>query len=116
MTNQVRLWPEGEVFTRKVMIPTNYDPLPVEVVYVVPPFEVVVALWQNKEHEKTYPLFRQFIQGWSLEKKLTDNVLKAFLRAYPGTANKIMHVWQEHMQSALTENEHLFAMQSQTIN
>ncbi|WP_308560561.1 phage tail assembly chaperone [uncultured Klebsiella sp.] len=85
-------------------------------VYVVPPFEVVVALWQNKEHEKTYPLFRQFIQGWSLEEKLTDNVLKAFLRAYPGTANKTMHGWQEHMQSALTENEHLFAMQSQTIN
>jgi hypothetical protein len=62
LTNQARLWPEGEVFTRKVLIPTNYDPLPVEVVYIVPPFEVVVALWQNKEHEKTYPLFRQFIQ------------------------------------------------------
>lgn len=78
MTNQVRLWPEGEVFTRKVMIPTNYEPLPVEVVYVVPPFEVVVALWQNKEHEKTYPLFRQFIQGWSLEKNSLITYLKPF--------------------------------------
>lgn len=116
MRNQARIWPEGESFTYEVLIPTSEGPLPVEVTYVVPAFEVVVALWQNKEHEKTYPLFRQFIQGWSLEKKLTDNVLKAFLRAYPGTANKIMHGWQEHMQSALTENEHLFAMQSQTIN
>ncbi|HFF8584719.1 TPA: phage tail assembly chaperone [Raoultella ornithinolytica] len=116
MTNQARLWPEGEVFTRKVLIPTNYDPLPVEVVYVVPPFEVVVALWQNKEHEKTYPLFRQFIQGWSLEEKLTDNVLKAFLAAYSGTADAIFYGWSEYMKSALAENEHLLAVQSQTIN
>ena len=116
MTNQARLWPEGEVFTREVLIPTKDGALPIEVTYVVPPFEVVVALWQNKEHEKTYPLFRQFIQGWSLEQNLTDTVLKAFLRAYPGSANKSMHGWQEHMQSALTENAHLFAVQSQTLN
>ncbi|EPJ8234274.1 MULTISPECIES: hypothetical protein [Klebsiella pneumoniae complex] len=116
MTNQARLWPEGEVFTRKVLIPTNYDPLPVEVVYVVPPFEVVVALWQNKEHEKTYPLFRQFIQDWSLEEKLTDNVLKAFLAAYSGTADAIFYGWSEYMKEILAANHKCYSIISQVVN
>lgn len=116
MTNQARLWPEGEVFTRKVLIPTNYDPLPVEVVYVVPPFEVVVALWQNKEHEKTYPLFRQFIQDWSLEEKLTDNVLKAFLAAYSGTADAIFYGWSEYMKEILASNHKCYSIISQVVN
>lgn len=116
MINQARLWPEGEVFTRKVLIPTNYDPLPVEVVYVVPPFEVVVALWKNKDPEKMYPLFRQFIQSWSLEEKLTDSLLTTFIVAYSGTADAIFYGWSEYMKSALVENEHLLAVQSQTIN
>ncbi len=116
MTNQARLWPEGEIFTREVLIPTKDGALPIEVTYVVPPFEVVVALWQNKEHEKTYPLFRQFIQGWSLEQNLTDNVLKAFLAAYSGTADAIFYGWSEYMKSALAENKHLLAVQSLAIN
>lgn len=116
MTNQARLWPEGEVFTRKVLIPTNYDPVPVEVVYVVPPFEVVVALWKNRDPEKMYPLFRQFIQSWSLEEKLTDNLLATFIVAYSGTADAIFYGWSEYMKEALIENEHLFSVHSQTIN
>lgn len=116
MTNQARLWPEGEVFTRKVLIPTNYDPLPVEVVYVVPPFEVVVALWQNKEREKTYPLFRQFIQDWSLEEKLTDDILKCFLMAYPGTDEAIFAGWCEYMKEILAANHKCYSIISQVVN
>ena len=116
MTNQARLWQEGEVFTRKVLIPTNYDPLPVEVVYIVPPFEVVVALWQNKEHEKTYPLFRQFIQDWSLEEKLTDNVLKAFLAACSGTADAIFYGWSEYMKGFLAECQSELSFTPTTVN
>ncbi len=60
MTNHPQLWPEGETFIREVLIPTKYEPLPVLVTYTVPPFDTVVATWQNADPEKAYPLFRQF--------------------------------------------------------
>lgn len=90
------------------MIPTNYDPVPVEVVYVVPPFEVVVALWKDKDPEKMYPLFHQFIQSWSLEEKLTDNLLATFIVAYSETADVIFAGWYEHMKDLLAINEKKF--------
>lgn len=116
MTTQPQLWLEGKIFTCEVLIPTNYEPLPVEVTYIVPPFDTVVEMWRNKEPEKAYPLFRQFIQNWSLEDTLTDKVLMAFLIAYPGTTDAIFFGWSEYMQDELWANEHLFAAQTQSIN
>ncbi|WP_254304453.1 hypothetical protein [Citrobacter freundii] len=101
MTNQVQLWPEGEVFTREVFIPTKYEPLPVEVTYIVPPFDNVVETWQNKDPAKAYALFRQFIVDWDQQDKLTDEILMCFLTAYPGTDEAIFVGWCEHMKSQL---------------
>lgn len=98
MTNQVQLWPEGEVFTREVLIPTKYEPLPVKVTYTTPPFEIVVETWQNRDPAKVYALFRQFIVDWDQEDKLTDDVLMLFLIAYPGTDEAIFEGWCEHMK------------------
>lgn len=116
MTNQVQLWPEGEVFTREVLIPTKYEPLPVEVTYTVPPFEIVVETWQNRDPAKAYALFRQFIVDWDQQDKLTDDILMCFLAGYPGTEEAIFSGWYEHMKEVLTVNEQLFAGYSQSIN
>ena len=78
MTNQAQLWPEGEVFTREVMIPTKYEPLPVQMTYIVPPFDIVIETWQNKDPAKSYVLFRQFIVGWNQEDTLTEQILMGF--------------------------------------
>ncbi|EIY5070970.1 hypothetical protein MLE54_003867 [Klebsiella quasipneumoniae] len=116
MINQARLWPEGQVFTHKVLIPTNYDPLPVEVVYVVPPFEVVIETWQNKDPMKSYDLFRQFIVDWDQQEKLTDDILKCFLMAYPGTDKAIFSGWCEHMKEILAANHKCYSIISQVVN
>ena len=116
MTNQARLWPEGEIFTRKVLIPTNYDPLPVKVVYVVPPFDAVIETWQNKDPMKSYDLFRQFIVDWDQQDKLTDNILKCFLVGYPGTDEVIFAGWCEHMKAELEKNKTVFIHSPNTIN
>jgi hypothetical protein len=47
-----QLWPEGDTFIREVLIPTKYEPLPVLVTYIVPPFDAVVATWQNTDPER----------------------------------------------------------------
>ena len=49
MTNQAHMWPEGETFTREVMISTEYEPFPVMITFVVPSFKAVVDIWQNKD-------------------------------------------------------------------
>ncbi|MCS4327466.1 hypothetical protein MU417_12990 [Klebsiella pneumoniae] len=116
MTNQARLWPEGEIFTRKVLIPTNYDPLPVKVVYVVPPFDAVIETWQNKDPMKSYDLFRQFIADWDQQEKLTDDILKCFLMAYPGTDEAIFAGWCEYMKEILAANHKCYSIISQVVN
>jgi hypothetical protein len=78
VTNHPQLWPEGETFIREVLIPTKYEPLPVLVTYIVPPFDAVVATWQNTDPEKAYSLFRQFIVDWDQQDKLTDDILISF--------------------------------------
>lgn len=116
MTNQVQLWPEGEIFTREVLIPTKYEPLPVEITYTVPAFDVVVDTWQNKDPVKGYALFRQFIVDWDQQDKLTDDVLVSFLVAYPGTDEAIFAGWCEHMKKVLATNGKQLSTLSQTIN
>lgn len=116
MINQTQLWPEGEVFTREVLIPTKYEPLPVEVTYIVPPFDTVVETWQNKDPAKSYALFRRFIVDWDQQDKLTDDILQCFLVAYPGTDEAIFSGWCEHMKAVLSANEQQFAAYGQTIN
>lgn len=116
MTNQAQLWPEGEIFTREVFIPTKYDPLPVLVTYIVPPFDIVVETWQNKDPAKSYALFRQFIVDWDQQDKLTDDILISFLVGYLGTDEAIFSGWCKYMNEALIENEHLFSVRSQAIN
>ncbi|EPJ8277290.1 TPA: hypothetical protein N2N62_004358 [Citrobacter freundii] len=116
MTNHPQLWPEGEIFIREVLIPTKYEPLPIVVTYIVPPFNVVVATWQNTDPEKAYSLFRQFIVDWNQQDKLTDNILQCFLVGYPGTDKAIFAGWCDHMKEALTANEKLFPGYGQSIN
>lgn len=116
MTNLTQLWPEGEIFTREVLITTKDEPLPVEVTYIVPPYDAVVDTWQNKDPVKSYALFRQFIVDWDQEDKLTDYILQCFLAGYPGTDEAIFAGWCEYMKGALIENENLFSLCSQTIN
>lgn len=115
MTTQ-QMWPEGEQFTRSVNIPTKYGPLPVSITYIVPPFETVVATWKNREPEKAYPLFRQFIVDWDQEDKLTDDVLMEFLFYWPGTDKAIFAGWCEHMEEVLVANNQAFDMVSTVIN
>ena len=116
MTNQAQIWPEGETFTREVLIPTKYEPLPVEITYIVPAFDVVVDNCHNKDPAKGYALFRQFIVDWDQQDKLTDDVLMSFLLAYPGTDEAILAGWCEHMKKVLATNKKQFPTLSQTIN
>jgi hypothetical protein len=116
VTNQAQIWPEGETFTREVLIPTKYEPLPVEITYTVPAFDVVVDTWQNKDPAKGYGLFRQFIVDWDQQDKLTDDVLMSFLVAYPGTDEAIFAGWCEHMKEVLVEKNHSFVHSSHLIN
>lgn len=115
MTKQ-QIWPEGQQFTLEVNLPTRYEPLPVEITYIVPPFDVVVEMSQNKDPDKAYPLFRQFIIDWDQEDKLTDDILISFLVGYPGTDKAIFAGWCEHMKGALAANNQAFAMVSNVIN
>ena len=102
--------------TREVFIPTKYEPLPVEVTYIVPPFDNVVETWQNKDPAKAYALFRQFIVDWDQQDKLTDEILMCFLTAYPGTDEAIFVGWCEHMKSQLEKNQESFIHSPNTIN
>lgn len=77
---------------------------------------MVVETWQNKDPAKGYTLFRQFIVDWDQQDKLTDDVLMAFLVAYPGTDEAIFAGWCEYMKETLIENEHSFSVRSQAIN
>ncbi|EKG7066364.1 hypothetical protein L6X33_RS02135 [Escherichia coli] len=114
--NQAQIWPEGEIFIREVLIPTKYEPLPVEITYTVPAFDVVVGTWQNKDPAKGYALFRQFLVDWDQQDKLTDDVLMSFLVAYPGTDEAIFAGWCEHMKELLAINAKQFSVLSQAIN
>lgn len=116
MTNHPQLWPEGETFIREVLIPTKYEPLPVLVTYTVPPFDVVVATWQNADPEKVYPLFRQFIVDWDQQDKLTDDILISFLVTFPGTDKAIFNGWAEHMKERLAANQASFVHGTNSIN
>lgn len=115
MTTQ-QIWPEGQQFTLEVNLPTRYEPLPVEITYIVPPFDVVVEMWQNKDPEKAYLLFRQFIVDWDQQDKLTDDILMSFLVGYPGTDKAIFAGWCEHMEEVLAANNQVFAVVSNVIN
>ncbi|EMQ4444897.1 TPA: hypothetical protein ACGAON_002204 [Citrobacter freundii] len=110
------LWPEGEQFTREVLIPTKFEPLPVEITYIVPPFEVVVETWQNRDPAKGYTLFRQFIVDWDQQDKLTDDVLIAYLIKWPGTDMAIFDAWAEHMKDVIAKNLSAFPAPSCTLN
>ena len=128
MTNQVQLWPEGEQFTREVIIPTGtglaeegvepagYEDFPVMVTFTVPPFDVVVETWRNTDPAKSYGLFRQFIVGWDQEDVLSDKVLMGFLYAYPGTDEALFKCWAEYVKCRLASCELQLAMISQVIH
>lgn len=105
-------------FTREIVIPlgfglspeegnepAGYEAFPVMVTFTVPPFDMVVETWQNKDHAKAYPLFRQFIVGWDQEDTLTDKVLMGFLYAYPGTDEAMFSTWCKYMQDWLVNSQ-----------
>lgn len=111
------LWPEGEQFTREVIIPTGaglpeegiepvgYEDFPVMVTFRVPAFDVVVEMWRNTDPAKSFGLFRQFIIGWDQEDELSDKMLVGYLYAYPGTDEAIFSAWCKYMQSWLVSNQ-----------
>lgn len=112
----LQLWPVGMQFSREIMIPlgfglspeegiepAGYEDFPVIVTFTVPPFDVVVETWQNKDPAKAYALFRQFIVDWDQQDKLTDDILMCFLASYPGTDEAIFAGWCDHMKEALAE-------------
>ncbi|MBU9823905.1 hypothetical protein [Rahnella perminowiae] len=116
MNSAQRIWPEGDQFTKPVTLQTNTGPLEVEITYTVPPFEVVVEFWQNKNPEKSYPLFRQFLVDWDMQDKLTDNVLITFLMAYSGTSEAIFEAWATHMTHYIVANNQVYSQASAAIN
>ncbi|EMO7189841.1 hypothetical protein JHE03_08295 [Pluralibacter gergoviae] len=97
------LWPEGETFILEVIVPYPQEPFPIVVTFNVPAFEVVVELWKNKDPQKTYELFRQFISDWNQEEKLSDELLIGYLVSFPGTDEAMMSVWAEHMRTRLAD-------------
>ena len=112
----MRLWPEGEQFTSEVMISTENEPFPVEITFTVPAFDVAVEFWKNTDPEKGYGLFRQFIVDWDQQEKLTDDILKCFLMAYPGTDEAIFAGWCEYMKEILAANHKCYSIISQVVN
>jgi hypothetical protein len=123
-----QIWPEGEKFTREVMIPTGlgtpeggiepdgYEDFPVTVTFSVPPFDVVVETWKNTDPAKSYGLFRQFIVSWDQEYRLTDKVLMGYLYAYPGIDEALFRTWCEHMKEVLATNNQAFVQAPDSIN
>lgn len=116
MNSAQRIWPEGEQFTKPVILQTNTGPLEVEITFTVPPFEVLVETWQNKDPEKFYPLFRQFLVDWDQQQKLTDTVLMMYLQAYEGSSEAIFDVWATHMKEYIAANNQEYSQVSGAIN
>lgn len=128
MSNNAQLWPEGELFTCEVMIPTGagqpedgvepvgYEDFPVMVTFIVPPFDIVVETWMNKDPSKSYDLFRQFIADWDQEEMLTDKMLMGYLYAYPGTDVALFKCWMGHIKCRLAGNEQRLARSSMALN
>ncbi|WP_313759163.1 hypothetical protein [Atlantibacter hermannii] len=125
----LQLWPVGMQFSREIMIPlgfglspeegiepAGYEDFPVIVTFTVPPFDVVVETWQNRDQAKAYPLFRQFIVGWDQEDTLTDQVLMGFLYAYPGTDEAMYRAWCDYMKEVLTARQLDLPLVSNSIN
>ncbi|HBY4209468.1 TPA: hypothetical protein MIT91_12170, partial [Klebsiella pneumoniae] len=61
-------------------------------------------------------LFRQFIVDWDQQEKLTDDILKCFLMAYPGTDEAIFAGWCEYMKEILAANHKCYSIISQVVN
>ena len=128
MNDKAKLWPEGELFTREVVIqtglgpseegvePAGYEDFPVMVTFIVPPFDVVVETWRNTDPAKSFGLFRQFIVDWDQEDVLSDKVLMGFLYAYPGTDEALFKSWTEYMKSRLSAIQQDFMFAKNVIN
>ncbi len=115
-TANTALWPEGEQFTMDVNLPTPHEPFAVRVNYIVPSFNVVLEMLGNKDSQKAYSLFRQFIEGWDLEETLSDQMLIFHLTAFPGAAEVIFQKWAEHMKERLAASQAVFAQGTNSIN
>lgn len=87
-----------------------------QVTYTVPPFEIVVETWQNRDPAKAYALFRQFIVDWDQQDKLTDDILMCFLTAYPGTDEAIFAGGCEYMKESLATSMSVLQSISVTIH
>lgn len=117
MNTTAQLWPEGEVFSREVIIPTGvgipeegvkpvgYEDFPVMVTFRIPAFDVVVETWRNTDPAKSYGLFRQFIVSWDQEDEITDKVLMGYLYTYPGTDEAMFSTWCKYMQDWLVNSQ-----------
>lgn len=116
MIDDPRAWPEGETFIRAVELPVQGDLVDVEVTFTVPPFETLVAMNENSDPEKAYPLFRQFIVDWDMEEKLTDYVLKCFLLQDIRVSEVMFSAWADHMKEHIAARQHNVMQAPPTIN
>lgn len=128
MKCDMRLWPEGELFTREVIIPTGiglpeegvepvgYEDFPIMVTFRVPAFDVVVEMWRNTDPAKSFGLFRQFIVGWDQEDELTDKLLAEYLYAYPGADEAIFRTFCMYIKAGIEDRARKYPVQSMAIN
>lgn len=117
MTNQARLWPEGEMFTRKVIVPTEDSAVPVEVTYIVPAFDVLVEMVQNKDPGKNYDYLLQLIVEWDkVRGDMIDLILKSYILTCPGAYHTLIGAWYEYISERIKSIEGSFPVYSQTIN
>ncbi|WP_247751140.1 hypothetical protein [Citrobacter freundii] len=124
----LHLWPEGEQFTREVIMPTGaglpeegvepvgYEDFPVMVTFRVPSFDVLVETWRNTDPYKSFGLFRQFIVSWDQEDELTDKMLAGYLYAYPGAEENMFRVFCEYVKEAILANQKSFTQISEAIH
>ncbi|NIF02103.1 hypothetical protein F3J38_18890 [Pantoea sp. Acro-805] len=116
MINDPRAWPEGTLFSKTVNIPSQGDLVEVEVTYIVPPFETLVELQENQNPDRVYPLFRQFIVDWDLEKSLSDYMLKCFLSQDIKVSEIIFAAWCDHMKEHIAARQLNVMQAPATIN
>lgn len=100
------------------MISTEDEPFPVLVTFIVPAFEVAVAMWRNKDPEKAYPLFRQFkfIVARDQEKELTDKMLAGYLYTSPGADEAIFTAFCKYVKEGILANQVSFHQISAVIH
>ncbi|QIE97737.1 hypothetical protein G5574_12530 [Pantoea stewartii] len=114
--NNDRIWPEGMQFTKTVDLPTKDEPLPVEIVFTVPAFDVVVETHHNTDPERAFYLFRQYLVSWDQQETMTDAILKSYLVKFPGSGDVIFKAWSDWITGHITARQASVIAAPQSVN